>query len=93
MCGWPPGWQEVFHALGQRRPLAVMCPACCRGRWPQAPMGTVDRDLIKLTGSQCPFASVRVLSIRRLTDDAITRVYPRKPFRLASDCPDARLRA
>jgi len=56
-------------------------------------MGTVDRDLIKLTGSQCPFASVRVLSIRRLTDDAITRVYPRKPFRLASDCPDARLRA
>ena len=32
---------------------------------PQALMGTVDRDLIKLTGSRCPLTQSRSLSIRR----------------------------
>jgi hypothetical protein len=32
---------------------------------PQALMGTVDRDLIKLTGSRCPLTQRRSLSIRR----------------------------
>src|SRR6516165_7982292 len=41
-------------------------------------MGSVDRGLIRLPGSQCPMSSGRYLSIRRSTDDAITRLHPRK---------------
>ena len=55
-----------------------MCPACCRGAWPRALMGSVDRGLIMPARSQCPNDENRSVSIRRLTDDAITRVHPRK---------------
>jgi hypothetical protein len=41
-------------------------------------MGSVDRGLIRLTGSSCPTVLDRSPSIRRSTDDAITRVHPRK---------------
>src|SRR4030095_67643 len=47
-------------------------------------MGAVDRDLIKLTGARCPLTQRKLLSIRRLTDFAITRVHPRKPSRPAN---------
>jgi len=55
-----------------------MCPACWRGGRPQALMGSVDRGLIRLAGSRCPMSSDRSPSIRRSTDDAITRLHPRK---------------
>jgi hypothetical protein len=58
-----------------------MCPACDRGRWPQAPMGSVDRGLIKAARSQCLMCRDRFASIRRPTDDAITRFHPRKSCR------------
>ena len=77
MCGWPPARKD-FSAARQQRSLAVMCPACDRGRWPQALMGSVDRDLIKPARSQCPMTRQRSVSIRRSTDDAITRFHPRK---------------
>ena len=41
-------------------------------------MGSVDRGLIKPAGSRCPMTRDRCPSIRRLTDDAITLVHPRK---------------
>ncbi len=44
---------------------------------PLALMGSVDRDLIMATGSRCPMTVDRSLSIRRMTDCAITRCYPR----------------
>jgi len=77
MCGWPPARKENF-AYWNRRSLAVMCPACWRGGRPQALMGSVDRGLIRLAGSRCPMSSDRSPSIRRSTDDAITRLHPRK---------------
>src|SRR5258705_13229275 len=46
---------------------------------PQALMGLVDRGLIKPAGSHCPMTRERLPSIRRLTDDAITQMHPRKP--------------
>jgi len=57
-------------------------------RRPQALMGLVDRGLIKPAGSRCPMTRKRSPSIRRLTDDAITQVHPRKP----SDPPALALR-
>lgn len=48
-------------------------------QWPQALMGLVDRGLIKPARSHCPMTRERLPSIRRLTDDAITQVHPRKP--------------
>src|SRR3974377_959186 len=77
MCGWPPARKEFFAGLGRRR-IAVMCPACWRGTWPQALMGSVDRGLIKPAGSRCPMTRDRCRSIRRMTDDAITLVHPHK---------------
>jgi len=43
-------------------------------------MGSVDRGLIKPAGSRCPMTRDRCPSIRRLTDDAITLVHPRKSY-------------
>ena len=57
-----------------------MCPASERGAMPQALMVSVDRDLIMASGSQCPMTIDRSVSIRRLTDFAITRFHPRKLF-------------
>ena len=57
-----------------------MCPASERGAMPQALMVSVDRDLIMASGSQCPMTVDRSVSIRRLTDFAITRFHPRKLF-------------
>jgi len=47
-------------------------------------MGSVDRGLIRLAGSRCPMSSDRSPSIRRSTDDAITRLHPRKSCVLKS---------
>jgi len=77
MCGWPPACKG-FSRVGSGRSLAVMCPACGRGRWPQALMGSVDRGPIKPAGSHLPMTRDRSVSIRRLTDDAITLSHPRK---------------
>ena len=77
MCGWPPARKDFFTCL-HRRPIAVMCTAWRRGARPQALMGSVDRGLIKPAGSRCPMSRHRYTSIRRLTDDAITLVHPRK---------------
>jgi hypothetical protein len=77
MCGWPPACKDFFAYL-HRRPIAVMCPAWWRGARPQALMGSVDRGLIKPAGSRCPMTRDRYPSIRRLTDDAITLLHPRK---------------
>ncbi len=77
MCGWPPARKDFFTCL-HRRPIAVMCPAWWRGARPQALMGSVDRGLIKPAGSRCPMTRGRYPSIRRLTDDAITLLHPRK---------------
>ncbi len=41
-------------------------------------MGSVDQGPIKPARSHCPMARRRSVSIRRLTDDAITRLHPRK---------------
>src|SRR5258708_8456228 len=41
-------------------------------------MGSVDRGLIKPAGSRCPMTRDRYPSTRRLTDDAITLLHPRK---------------
>src|SRR5439155_16650868 len=71
MCGWPPARKD-FSGVSAVRSLAVMCPACVRGRWPQAVMGSVDRGLIKPAGSRCPMSRYRFASIRRSTDAAIT---------------------
>src|SRR5882724_5731590 len=79
MCGWPPARKDFFAYL-HRRPIAVMCPAWWRGARPQALMGSVDRGLIKPAGSRCPMSRDRYPSIRRLTDDAITLVHPRKSY-------------
>jgi hypothetical protein len=78
MCGWPPAGKG-FLALRHRWSLAVMCPACRRGRRPQAPMGPVARGLIKPAGLGGPIEPARLLSSRRLTDHAITLPHPRKP--------------
>src|SRR5437660_10446714 len=77
MCGWPPARKD-FSTYLHRRPIAVMCPAWWRGARPQALMGSVDRGLIKPAGSRCPMTRGRYPSIRRLTDDAITLLHPRK---------------
>src|SRR6266436_3893961 len=77
MCGWPPARKDFFTPWHQR-PIAVMCPAWWRGARPQALMGSVGRGLIKPAGSHCPMSRDRYPSIRRLTDDAITLVHPRK---------------
>jgi hypothetical protein len=53
MCGWPPACKG-FSRVGSGSSLAVMCPACGRGRWPQALMGSVDRGPIKPAGSHLP---------------------------------------
>src|SRR6516165_6411164 len=53
LCGWPPACKG-FSRVGSGRSLAVMCPACGRGRWPQALMGSVDRGPIKPAGSHLP---------------------------------------
>src|SRR6478752_569815 len=45
-------------------------------------MGSVDRGLIMVAGSRSPNDGNRLGSIRRLTDDAITRFHPRKPSAL-----------
>ena len=75
--GWPPTGKGFF-GLWHVRSLAVMCPACCRGTWPLALMGSVDRTLIVTSGSRGPLTLDRFRSIRRLTDNAITRFHPRK---------------
>src|SRR5438445_8453158 len=77
MCGWPPARKDFFTCL-HRRPIAVMRPAWWRGARPQALMGSVDRGLVKPAGSRCPTTRDRYPSTRRLTDDAITRLHPRK---------------
>ena len=77
MCGWPPARKD-FSACLRRRPIAVMCPAWWRSARPQALMGSVDRGLIKPAGSRCPMTRDRYPSSRRLTDDAITLLHPRK---------------
>ena len=77
VCGWPPARKD-FSGVSAVRSLAVMCPACVRGRWPQALMGSVDRGLIKPAGSRCPMSRYRFASIRRSTDAAITLFHPRK---------------
>jgi len=41
-------------------------------------MGSVDRGLIKSARSHCLMVRRRSVSIRRSTDDAITRLHPRK---------------
>src|SRR4029453_17736279 len=77
-CVDGPRLARDLFARVARWSLAVMCPALLARPRPQALMGTVDRDLIKLTGSRCPLTQRRSLSIRRLTDDAITRLPLRK---------------
>ena len=53
MCGWPPARKD-FSRVGKGRSLAVICPACDRGRWPPALMGSVDRGLGQARGVAVP---------------------------------------
>jgi hypothetical protein len=68
---------RIIFAFRRVGSIAVMCPAFRRGTRPLALMGSVDRALIMLSGSRCPMARSRFLPIRRSTDIAITRCYPR----------------
>jgi len=58
-----PSWQGIFSHV-DRWSCGHVSGLLMRLR-PQALMGTVDRDLIKLTGSRCPLTQRRSLSIRR----------------------------
>jgi hypothetical protein len=78
MCGWPPAGKGFLRVSAAAVTCGHVSGLLSRPR-PQALMGAVDRDLIKPTGSRCPLTQQRSLSIRRLTDIAITRVHPRKP--------------
>jgi len=76
MCGWPPACKNLFR--DEQWSLAVMCPAFLRGRTqPLALMDSADRGLISWPGSNATEA-VRFLSIRRVTDCAITCYHSRK---------------
>jgi hypothetical protein len=76
MCGWPPACKNFFR--DEQWSLAVMCPAFLRGRTqPLALMDSADRGLISWPGSNATEA-VRFLSIRRVTDCAITCFHSRK---------------
>jgi hypothetical protein len=71
-----PGLQDLFR--DEQWSLAVMCPALLRGRTqPLALMGSADRGRIGWPGSNATEA-VRFLSIRRVTDCAITCFHSRK---------------
>jgi hypothetical protein len=63
MCGWPPAGKGFFRMV-DRWSCGHVSGLLVRPR-PQALMGTVDRDLIRLTGSRCPLTQSRSLSIRR----------------------------
>ena len=76
MCGWPPACKNFLR--DERWSLAVMCPAFLCGRTqPLALMDSADRGLISWPGSNATEA-VRFLSIRRVTDCAITCFHSRK---------------
>ena len=72
-----PGSQGFFHVSASKTICSHVSGLLARHK-PQALMGSAGRGLIRLSGSQCPMSSDRCPSIRRLTDDAITRLHPRK---------------
>jgi hypothetical protein len=49
-----PGSQGFFRVSATEGRFAVMCPACGRGQWPQALMGSVDRGLDQARGVALP---------------------------------------
>jgi hypothetical protein len=59
-----------------QRPLAIRCPAYWRGAEQQAQMGIVGRALIISAGPRSSETDNRSPSPCRLTDTAITLLYP-----------------
>jgi hypothetical protein len=84
-CVDGPRLAKDFLAFVHRQPLAVMCPACCRGAWPQALMGSVDRGLIEPARSRCPMT--RATSTPGYWPWPDLTVAPTRPAR--SICPPA----
>jgi hypothetical protein len=75
-----PSWQGFF-AFKPKQPHAVMCPAFLRGIWPLALMGSVDRELIMVSGSRWPIrAPVSLVpSVNRLCHHACSPSHALSP--------------